>query len=302
MDRFRWAERHDGLITNVTAKRAGQTKRQLERDRETGRLRKVRRGVSVVNGAPPSWKQAVRAVLLTREGGAAASHWTALRLLGGGVKTDIGEIHVITDLGHQIVLEGVVSHRSGILEEGDLVRRDGMLCTSPLRTVIDLSAPMTVAELGDVVDDFLRRKLLSLEQLRVRVDRTRPAPGRSIATLRKVLAKRLPGYDAGESALEARIARMIDENSLPRPAHQHRVICGQRRYRIDFAWPDRRLYLEGNGFGSHMLATDLDSDARRQNDLVLDGWVPIEITWRMSDAEIATTIRRFLARALPWLG
>ena len=153
-----------------------------------------------------------------------------------------------------------------------------MLCTSPLRTVIDLSGPMTVAELGDVVDDFLRRKLLKLEQLRARVDRTRPAPGRSVVTLRNVLAKRLPGYDTGQSALEARIARIIDDHGLPRPAHQHRVSYGRRRYRIDFAWPDRKLYLEGNGFGSHMLATDLDSDARRQNDLVLDGWVPIEIT------------------------
>ncbi len=297
MDRFRWAECHDGLITNVTAKGAGQTKRQLERERESGRLRQVRRGVSVVNGTPPSWKQAVRAVLLTREGGVAGSHWTALTLLGGR-NTDIDQIHVISDLGHPIALEGVVSHRSGILEEGDLVRRQGMLCTSPLRTVIDLSGPMTVAELGDVVDDFLRRKLLRLEQLRARVDRTRPAPGRSVATLRTVLAQRLPGYDSGESALEARIARLIDEHGLPRPAHQHRVSYGRRRYRIDFAWPDRRLYLEGNGFGSHMLATDLDSDARRQNDLVLDGWVPIEITWRMSDSEIATTIRRFLALPL----
>ena len=294
MDRFRWAECHDGLITNVTAKGAGQTKRQLERERESGRLRQVRRGVSVVNGTPPSWKQAVRAVLLTREGGVAGSHWTALTLLGGR-NTDIDQIHVISDLGHPIALEGVVSHRSGILEEGDLVRRQGMLCTSPLRTVIDLSGPMTVAELGDVVDDFLRRKLLRLEQLRARVDRTRPAPGRSVATLRTVLAQRLPGYDSGESALEARIARIIDAYALPRPAHQHRVSYGRRRYRIDLAWPDRRLYLEGNGFGSHMLATDLDSDARRQNDLVLDGWVPIEITWRMSDSEIATTIRRFLA-------
>ena len=50
-----------------------------------------------------------------------------------------------------------------------------------------------------------------------------------------------------------------------------------------------------------MLATDLDGDARRQNELVLDGWVPIEITWRMSDAEIANTIRRFLALHPPRL-
>lgn len=293
MDRFRWAERHDGLITNETARAAGQTKRQLEREREAGRLRSVRRGVSVVNGAPPTWRQAVRAVLLAHVG-IAASHWTSCTLLGGGVNAEIDHIHVLTDLDHQVTLEGVVCHRSGILEDGDLVWRDEMLCTSPLRTVIDLSGPMTVGDLGNVVDDFLRRKLLGLEELRARVDRTRPAPGRSVATLRKVLAKRLPGYDTGESALEARIARIVDAHGLPRPTQQHRVRYGKNRYRIDFAWPERQLYLEGNGFGAHMLATDLDGDARRQNELVLDGWTPIEITWRMTDLEIATTIRRFL--------
>jgi hypothetical protein len=116
-----------------------------------------------------------------------------------------------------------------------------------------------------------------------------------------VLAARLPGYDPGESELEARIARIIQAHGLPRPAHQHRVSYGSHRYRIDLAWPDRKLYLEGNGFGFHMLATDLDSDARRQNELVLDGWIPIEITWRMTDGEIATTIRRFLALHPPRL-
>ncbi len=248
-----------------------------------------------MNGAPPTWRQAVRAVLLSNEGRVAASHWTAVTLLGGRMHTEIEQIHVITDLDHQVVLAGVVCHRSGLLEEGDLVRREGMLCTSPLRTVIDLSGPMTVADLGKVVDEFLRRRALNLEELRERVDRTRPAPGRSVATLRKVLAQRLAGYDPGESELEGRIARIIDAYGLPRPMHQHRVQYGKNRYRIDFAWPDRQLYLEGNGFGFHMLSTDLDRDARRQNELVLEGWVPIEITWRMSDAEIANTIRKFLA-------
>jgi hypothetical protein len=295
MDRFHWAERHDGLITSSADRDAGRTKRQLERDRKVGRLRKVRRGVSVVNGTPPSWRQAVRAVLLSHEGYASGSHWTALTLLGSAPSTISEFIHVSADTPHRISLSGVVGHRSGVLEVGDVTTRYGMRCTSPLRTVIDLSGPMSVAELGKVVDDFLRRNLLKLEELRERVDRTRPAPGRSVATLRQVLAKRLPGYDPGESELEGRIARIIDAHGLPRPAQQHRVSYGKRRYRIDFAWPDRRLYLEGNGFGWHMLATDLDNDARRQNELVLDGWAPIEITWRMTDVEIATTIRRFLA-------
>jgi hypothetical protein len=295
MDRFHWAERHDGLITSTADRDAGRTKRQLERDRKVGRLRKVPRGVSVVNGVPPSWRQAVRAVLLSHDGYAAGSHWTALTLLGTAPSTISEFIHVIADTPHRISLDGVVGHRSGVLEEGDVTTRDGMQCTSPLRTVIDLSGPMSATELGKVVDEFLRRKLLRLEELRERVDRTRPAPGRSVATLRKVLAARLPGYDPGESELEGRIARIIDAHGLPRATHQHRITYGPRRCRIDLAWPDRRLYLEGNGFGWHVLATDLDGDARRQNELVLDGWVPIEITWRMTDDEIANTIRRFLA-------
>ena len=294
MDRFHWAERHDGLITSAVDRDAGRTKRQLERDRKVGRLRTVRRGVSVVNGVPPSWRQAVRAVLLSHDG-AAGSHWTALTLLGVAPSTLSEFIHVLADTAHRISLDGVVSHRSGVLEEGDVIVRDGMRCTSPLRTVIDLSGPMSPTELGKVVDEFLRRKSMGLEELRERVDRTRPAPGRSVATLRRVLVQRVPGYDPGESELEGRIARIIDAQGLERATHQHRVSYGKRRYRIDLAWPDRRLYLEGNGFGFHMLATDLDSDARRQNELVLDGWVPIEITWRMTDTEIADTVRRFFA-------
>ena len=292
MDRFHWAERKDGLITNDVARRAGLSKSALEHERTSGHLRLLRRGVSVVNGTPPTWRQAVRAVLLACDD-VAASHCTALQLSGGEHPADDG-IHVIADLDRQVTMDGVISHRSGLLEEGDIVERDGMRCTSPLRTVIDLSGPMTAAELGKVVDDFLRRKILRLEELRERVDRLRPAPGRSVATLRNVLAKRLPGYDPGESELEARIARLIDAHGLPRPTQQHKVRFGPARYRIDLAWPDRQLYLEGNGFGWHRLATDLDNDARRQNELVLDGWRPIEITWRMTDVEIATTLRRFL--------
>jgi hypothetical protein len=293
MDRFRWAERRDGLITTRTARDAGQTKRQLEVEHEAGRLRRVRRGVSVVNGAPATWRQHVRAVLLATEGRAGACSYTALRLLGGPCPP-VEVVYVLGELGTQITLEGVVGQRSGLIEDGDFVLRDGMRCTSPLRTVIDLSGPMTVTELGDVVDDFLRRKLVKLEDLRERVDRLRPAPGRSVATLRKVLARRLPGYDPGESALEARIMRVIDRNGIPRPEQQYRLTFGSRRYRLDFAWPDQHVYLEGNGFGFHSLTTDLDRDARRQNDLVADGWVPIEITWRMTDREIALVIRKML--------
>jgi hypothetical protein len=215
--------------------------------------------------------------------------------LGADV-ADCGSIHVIGPISRMVRLAGVTCHRSMTLEATDVIRRQGISCTSPLRTVIDMSGSLTVKALGKLVDHFLRNRQLTLEDLRERVGRSRPAPGRSIKRLRAVLAARIPGYDPGESELEGRIARIIDRAGLPRPTQQHRVRYEGERYRIDFAWPDRKVYLEGNGFGFHRLSSDLDSDAVRQNELVLAGWTPIEITWRMSDNTIETTIRRFLTR------
>lgn len=288
-----WAERHDGLIPNEIAAARGVGRGAMDWRRRTGRYRSIRPGVSAVAGAPRTWKQMVRATAIAAGEGVLVSHATACRLLGGPVK-DPGWIDLSGPLTRWVRLQGVVGHRTGTLEDGDAVVIDGIPCTSPLRTVIDLSGTLEVPALGKLVDHFLRTRQVGLEALRDRVARTRPAPGRSVKKLRIVLAARIPGYDPGESPLEARIARVIDRAGLPRPKQQHRVQFDGQRYRIDFAWPDRKLYLEGNGFGFHRLSSDLDRDATRQNELVLAGWTPIEITWRMSDAAIERTIRRFL--------
>jgi len=188
-------------------------------------------------------------------------------------------------------MDGVVHHRSGTFVDADFVTRNGMRCTSALRTVLDISGSLTAKALGDVVDDLLRRKLLRLEELRDRVSSLRPAPGRSVSRLRSVLADRIPGYDPGESGLETRLALLIDSGRIKRPTQQFRISFGKDRYRLDFAYPDEKIFLEGNGFGCHSIAADLDRGARRQNRMVIDGWRPLELTWRMTDEEILTTLR-----------
>jgi very-short-patch-repair endonuclease len=286
-----WAERRDGLLTTAVA-RTKISKRQIATRRESGVWRPVRRNVIAINGSPRSWHQEVRAVLLSCGVGVVASFWTALRLLGGRVPAERADgIHVSGAMNRMVRMSGVVHHRSGSFVDADFVTRDGMRCTSGLRTVIDLSGAASADDLGDIVDDLLRRKLLRLEMLRDRVASLRPAPGRSVATLRAVLAARIPGYDPGESGLETRIALLIDAGRIKRPTQQFRISFGKDRYRLDFAYPDEKIFLEGNGFGCHSIASDLDRGARRQNRLVIDGWRPLELTWRMPDDEILRTLR-----------
>ena len=293
MDLERRAERQDGLIRASDAV-ASLSKRQIAKRKQQGIWRSPRRGVVAINGSPRSWRQEVRAVVLSCGPGVAASHATALRLWGVDVPIRLADgIHVSGRLNRMVRLDGVDHHRSGSFEPDDLVERWGIACTSPVRTLIDVSSSLRIDELGTTLDELMRRGLVDLEHLRDRVMSMRPAPGRSIKKLKIVLSGRLRGFDAGESALETRIARVMAKGGIRPPVQQHPVVIGGRRYRLDFAWPDRKIFLEGNGFGFHSMASDLDRDARRQNALVIDGWTPIELTWRMTDAEMLATLRSF---------
>lgn len=286
-----WAEKRDGLLTTKVA-RTSVSGRQVVRRKQVGIWRSARRGVVAVGGSPRSWQQEVRAVLLSCGLGVVASYWTAVRLHGGTVPSGFADgIHVSGSLFRMVRMAGVIHHRSGTFIDDDIVQRSGMRCTSTVRTVIDISGAVSTKELGKIVDDFLRRRVMDLDELRSRVSAMRPAPGRSIKTLRAVLAARIPGYDAGDSHLETRIALLIAGGHIGQPVQQFRIAFGRTKYRLDFAYPEQKVYLEGNGFGCHSIASDLDSDARRQNHMVIDGWRPVELTWRMTDAEILTTLR-----------
>ena len=147
-----------------------------------------------------------------------------LTLLGGATSADSDLIHVITRSRHHVALDGVVCHRSGLLEEGDSIRRDGMRCTSPLRTVIDLSGPMTVGRTRQggrrLPPPEAAWTWRSCGSGSIAPDRHQ---GVRLPRCVRYLPSGCPGYDPGESELEGRIARIIDAHGLPRPAQQHRV-------------------------------------------------------------------------------
>lgn len=291
----RRAERSDGIVDWIDLP-SRSARRLAQRERDAGRWALVRRGVNRVVGAPTSWDQAARAAALAGGELVYVSHEAAARLYGiDGFGR--ARLEVSAPLTRKVRLAGIRAHRIGTLEEGDIRVHQGVRIASPIRIVLDLSSRLDLDRLGRLVDDLLRSKLLSLEALRDRVARTRPAPGRSVRKLRAVLAGRSVGFDAGQSTLEARIRRVLDRYGFPPPVHQHRVETANRSYSLDFSYPDQMLFLEGDGFGFHSFASDLDNDHRRQNELVVAGWTPLRFTWRMKDAEIVATLDAFYDRA-----
>jgi len=297
----RRAEGRDGVIAGADARAAGLSKYQVHRRRTMGRWRSVRRDVMVVVGAPPTWRQSVRATVIAAGDGIVASHSTVARLydvpIDEGADPTDAVIEVLGPLGRGVRLDGVVGHRTGHLPSIDITTRAGIPCTTPTRLVLDLSGRLDDDALGRLIDELIRRRLIDLEVLRARSRLLRPAPGYSPKRLERVLALRPPRHDPGESVLEARIMAIIQRHGFPAPVQQLCVVIGRHSYRLDFGYPDQRVYLEGDGFGYHGTAADLDRDARRRNDLVVDGWRPLTFTWRMSDEEIVAVLDGVYDRA-----
>jgi very-short-patch-repair endonuclease len=298
------AERQDGVVSLRQARDCGLRPGQIAWRRTNGRYRRCRRGVVKIAGVPPSWRQAVRMASLAAGERVVVSHASALRVFGlelpAGVhrrwSRDSSFIELSAAIPRHVRLAGVVGHRSGTWADTDIEERAGMPLTSPVRTVIDLSSRLGVEGTGRLVDEMLRRKLLTVAQLRDRIVELRPAPGRSVRVLRIVVAARDDSYDPGESTLEARIRRVIKRKRFPEPAGQYWVRDGVFAARLDFAYPEVKMYLEGDGFGFHRFASDLDHDVRRRNELVERGWIGLHFTWRMTDAEIERKLAAFYDR------
>ena len=76
----------------------------------------------------------------------------------------------------------------------------------------------------------------------------------------------------------------------PSPSAQHAVVLGRRRRPIDFAYPERMLAVEVDGFEFHRDRSAFDEDRARANDLVVAGWHVLRLTSAMSDADVVSTV------------
>jgi hypothetical protein len=282
------------LITADQAIAAGLTYDQVRGLCQRGIWTTEREGVYAPAGAPPTAERAVLAVVLAADGPAWASHETAgwLWPLRGIQQPD--KIELLRPLGHHMRLDGVVGHRSGSLFSADLTTTRRVPVTSPERTVVELSGRLSALELGRVVDDGIRRRLLTLDRLRRCTARLDTGPGRRLSVVRAVLAERLPGYDPGDSDLETRVLRTIVGAGLPPPVQQHRVRVRGKTYKLDLAYPDGRAGFELDSWKYHGQFSPFTDDRTRRNFLELAGWTIYQFTDSHSDAHILDVVSSVL--------
>ena len=294
------ARKHHSLIHRPAALEAGVSHSALTRRVRAGVLDQIGPDIYRVAGGIETWEQRAlcacwrvgRDALVSHRAGALA--W---RLDG----YPSAPLEVLTHRwtrrpGHA----GIIVHEAGDILAEDRAVRSGIPVTSAVRTVLDLAAVSPSHRVEQAMEDGLRRRLFTSQQLGERFASFDRRGKRGIAILRPLVLERAGSYVPTGSHFELRMTKLIRKAGLPEPTRQHRVDLDGTRVYLDLSWPDILLFVECDGIFDHSTSIQLRWDDDRQNELVLRGWMPIRVTWhrmvREPDAVIAILRRAWADR------
>lgn len=208
--------------------------------------------------------------------------------------------HVTIERGRNIQRVGHFIHTSVDLPLIDRSMVDGMCVMSPARTIIDLAKSSSIAQLTVAIDSVLRdggaseallhRRLVALGQ------RGRHGIGKVIDAVEGADVRR-----GAHSWLERRYLELVAAAGLPRPATQQVLSrAGDRVVRVDCRFEGTPVVVELLGYRFHRTEAQMSRDAERSNALMLDGYLPIQFTYRQVTelpGQVLTTTRSALAKS-----
>ena len=306
-------DEHSGLYLSGGAAATESADRQFRREARSGRSAvRLRRGVFTTREywarltPGQRYLAEIRAVVATRLRDPLISHQSAAAVWG--IPLDEawpGTVHVLVPPQSRARSKnGVTVHRSTI-SDADVVDVDGMLVTSPARTLLDLARTTSFASAVVAIDHALNPRsaspevFLTAEVLREKLQESISARGMVKAD--RALSFARPNADnPGES--RSRVA--IFELGFPDPLLQ---TCHPNPrggfYFTDFEWPAYRLIGEFDGHGKYLKEEYLRGltpgeavtrEKIREDDLRSEGngmarWGPDDVRHRRSLVRILTT-------------
>lgn len=280
-----------GLIARRQLLALGLSRRGIEHRLARGVLVAVHRGVYAIAPWMPTRDGRLMAAVHAGGPRAVASH----RCAGARFGLPVGERRIEITVPTRRVVAGVTVHVSPLpADEREIV--DGLPMTTVARTLLDLAGTLTGRELGKAFDEADYLRLTSPVGVPELLRRHPSRPG--AAHLRAILADRTVSITRSETELEADFHAFLADHALPRPQREHPVLG----YRLDCAWPGRRLVVEVDGRAAHATASRFDSDRERDRRLALAGWTVVRVTDRMlrrDPARLAADLRALLADRAP---
>jgi very-short-patch-repair endonuclease len=224
--------------------------------------------------------------------GAVLSHGSAAALWGFGNER-AGTIDVSVPARRRSRLRGIRVHRRTEAVLDDVLNRDGIPLTSPVRTLIDLATQLRPMQLERAVNEADKLDRVRADLLHASLDDYRGQPG--VARLRELLDPL--AFRLSDSELEQRMRALATTAGLRVPETKAWV----NGYEVDFYWPDLGIVVEADGLRYHRTASQQKRALERDQAHLAAGMWPLRFShWqiRYDAAHVRKILRRTVARAL----
>lgn len=305
----------DPCLTPIKSRRdllaEGYTDATIRAAARLGTLHRIRHGTYVDGEAWRNLGDASRHALLARAAyrsartGSVISHSSALPFHGAPVwGFDLADAH-LTREDHKPGRHeaGVQQHRGVVLSE-DVVDVHGLRVMSPTRTALELTTLASPEAALVAICFLLHAEQTTPEALLARLEQSITTWPDTLST-RRILGLADPRI---ESPLEARFLHLCWLTRLPTPTPQVEIRDRDGRLvgRVDFAWPEHRVFAELDGKEKYLKyrragESIMDAVAREKSreDRIreITGWRCIRLTWAdlASPERTAARIRAVLA-------
>jgi very-short-patch-repair endonuclease len=286
-----------GVVSRRQIRALGFSDREIARAVEGARLHRVFHGVYAVGTRRLSERGRLRAATLACGTGAVVSHRSAgalLRLLDKGPVV----IDVIAPPSRGRKIDGIRFHRVRPPRRDEVGTVDGIPCTSPSRTFVDLAGMVGDRTLRSCFERAAQRQRLDIPAIERSMD-----PGRrGMPSLRKLVdewrrAAPLTKKGRLKSPLEAKVLPLLLRRDLPSPLLNAPVQIPNGRIEVDFLWPDHRFVVEADSRAFHSTHVAFERDRWRDRELLRAGFTSYRVTHQEAEHE-AAAVADAVVRAL----
>ena len=304
----------DVVILRCELLAEGNTDHQIRGLVRDGTLHRVRHGAYVSGAlweslsAVDRHRVQIRAVLRRAHPSTVVTHVSAAVERGApvwGIALD--EVHVTRSDGKPGRREAGVAHHCGELTPDDIEEINGIGISSAARCAVEVASMTTIEPALVTINGMLHARMLDRDTFTDMVSKLKHWPQTLITNVLLKLCD-----DKMESVAETRWAYLCWEQHLPRPVPQVKVFdeYGRLFARVDFAWPERGVFLEVDGKEKYQryrrenetLEEFLMREKTREERIcLLTGWICIRISWADLENPVRTArrIRRVLESRRP---
>lgn len=275
-----------GVLSHAQLLDAGLSRSGIGRAAAEGRIHRVFRGAYALGHPGVRERGRLFAATLACGDGAVISHRSAAALMG---LLDRGpaSIDVIAPGWRGRRVDGIRRHDVRRPQPWETGTYDGIPCTSPARTFVDLAGVVGVRTLRSAFERAAARKLLDIEAIETSIG---PGGRRGTPALRGLLDEWRPVAAVAKTArlkspLEAKILPLLAKRGLPMPLANVPVDLAEGRIEVDFLWREHRLVLEADSRAFHATDVASERDRWRDRELMRVGYSTLRVTWEQAEKE-----------------